>query len=102
MYKRPQVPEGEMRVRTPRGKEMLGIVEATLGANRLSVRCEDGKMRICRIPGKLRKRVWVKVRDVVLIEPWDIQGDTNANVVWRYTGTEAGWLIRKGILKMTS
>ena len=92
--------EEEIRVRMPRQGEILGVVEAMLGANKLKVRCQDGLVRICRIPGKLRKRVWVKERNIVLIKPWEIQGDKKANIVWRYTNTEAGWLRRRGILKM--
>ncbi len=92
--------EEEIRVRMPRQGEILGIVEAMLGANKLKVRCQDGLVRICRIPGKLRKRVWIKEGDVVLVKPWEIQGDKNADIKWRYTGTESGWLRRKGILKL--
>lgn len=92
--------EEEIRVRMPRQGEVLGIVEAMLGANKLKVRCQDGLVRTCRIPGRLRKRVWMRERDAVLVKPWQIQGDKNADIVWRYTGTEAGWLKRKGILKI--
>ncbi|MBI4018246.1 MAG: translation initiation factor eIF-1A [Candidatus Aenigmarchaeota archaeon] len=90
----------EIRVRTPRGKELLGVVEAMLGANKLHVRCQDNKMRICRIPGKMRKRVWIRKNDAVLVEPWAIQGDTNGDIIWKYNPTEASWLRRKGILRI--
>ena len=92
--------EEVFRVRMPRGKEVLGIVEAMLGANKLHVRCQDNKIRICRIPGKMRKRVWIRENDAVIIEPWSIQGDKSGDVIWRYSPTEAGWLRRKGILKL--
>ncbi len=88
------------RVRTPHGREMLGVVEAMLGVNKLRVRCQDNKIRLCRIPGRLRKRVWMREGDIVLIEPWSIQGDTNADIVMKYTHTQASWLRRKGILKL--
>ena len=88
------------RVRTPHGREMLGVVEAMLGVNKLRVRCQDNKIRLCRIPGRLRKRVWMREGDIVLIEPWSIQGDTNADIVMKYTYTQASWLRRKGILKL--
>ncbi len=91
--------EEEIRVRAPRRGEVLGVVEAMLGANKLKVRCQDGFLRICRIPGKLRKRVWIREGDIVLVKPWEIQGDKSADIKWRYTGTEAGWLKRRGILK---
>lgn len=92
--------EEEIRVKTPRGKEVLGVVEAMLGANKLKVRCQDGKIRTCRIPGRLRKRVWMREGDIVIIEPWTIQGDSSGDVVWRYTQTEASALRRKGVLKI--
>lgn len=87
------------RVRIPKKGEVLGIVESTLGASRLRVRCQDGVLRICRIPGKMRKRIWMRIGDVVLVKPWEIQ-EKNGDVVWRYIATEAGWLRRKNILKM--
>lgn len=90
--------EQEFRIRTPRGKEVLGIVEALMGANRLRVRCQDNKIRTCRIPGRLRKRMWIREGDAVLIEPWDIQGDTKGDIVLSYNPTQASWLRRKGIL----
>lgn len=92
--------EGIFRVRMPHGKEVLGVVEAMLGTNKLQVRCEDNKLRICRIPGRMRKRIWMKENDIVIVEPWSIQGDKRGDVIWRYSPTEAGWLRRKGILKV--
>ena len=46
--------EGEevVRVRLPRGEEVLGILDRRLGGSRCEVRCLDGKTRICRIPGR--------------------------------------------------
>ena len=89
-----------MRIRTPRGREILGIVESMLGSNKLRVRCQDNKIRICRIPGALRRRIWMKEGDAVLIEPWEIQCDEKADIVLMYTHTQASWLRRKGILKI--
>lgn len=91
---------GEIRVRMPRHGEVLGIIESMLGVNRLRVRCQDEKIRTCRIPGKLRKRVWMHGGDVVLVKPWSIQGDTAGDVVWKYNPTEASWLRRKNILTL--
>ncbi len=88
------------RVRTPRGKEVLGIIESLLGANKLRVRCQDDKIRICRIPGKLRKRVWMRENDVIIVEPWEIQGEKFGDAIWKYTPAQAEWLRRKGILKL--
>lgn len=92
--------EQPMRVRTPRGKELLGVVEATLGANKLKVRCQDDKYRICRIPGRMKKFIWIKEGDVIILEPWEIQGDKFADVLWKYTPAQANWLRNKGILNL--
>lgn len=90
--------EGVTRVRLPKGNEMFGKVTALLGANRLQVDCEDGKERLCRIPGKLKKRVWTRVDDTVIIKPWDVQSESRADLVWRYRRTEVDFLKRKGYL----
>lgn len=43
------------RVRIPKKGEMAGVVEQILGHGKLMVRCEDGKVRLTRIPGKMKK-----------------------------------------------
>lgn len=91
--------EGVTRVRLPKGNEMFGKVTVLLGANRLRIDCEDGKERLCRIPGKLKKRVWTRVDDTVIIKPWDVQSESRADLVWRYRRTEVDFLKRKGYLK---
>jgi translation initiation factor 1A len=103
MYRRPQQqggPEQLGRVRTPQGTEVLGIVEAMLGNNKIRVRCSDDRIRMGRIPGKMRKRIWIHEGEVVIIEPWKIQGDSNGDVIWKYTAAQVDWLKRRGILKM--
>lgn len=94
--------EGEVitRVRTPRkeDREVLGVVTGMLGASRVMVRCMDGVTRICRIRGKMKKRVWVREGDIVIVVPWEIEND-KGDVTWRYTGPQANWLERKGYLR---
>ncbi len=87
------------RVRVPNKKEreILGTVTSMLGANRVVVRCVDGVTRMCRIPGKLKKRIWIREGDVVIVVPWAFQDD-KGDVVWRYTGPQVNWLERKGFL----
>lgn len=87
------------RIRTPRAGELLGLVEMMLGADKIRARCEDGNVRICRIPGRMRKRVWIKMGDLILIEPWKIQTNERGDVAFRYTSTQANWLRRKGFVK---
>ena len=88
------------RVKTPRGDETFGIVETNLGGSKLRVRCQDNKMRICRIRGKIRKRVWMDDGDLVLVKPWPIQGDIRGDIMMKYTPTQVGYLRRRGFLKL--
>ncbi len=98
-----QPPEEEtqvIRVRIPQGKEVLGVVQQRLGGSRMRVLCLDSKERICRIPGSLRRALWVRDGDVVIIEPWELGGDAKGDVVFKYRGkTEVDFLKRKGYLK---
>lgn len=86
-----------IRVRLPKQGEVLGIVTQILGADRIMVRCTDGKSRIVRIPGKYRKRLWCRQNDVVAILPWyGLQEDTRADLVYRYNRNQADWLEKNG------
>jgi translation initiation factor 1A len=40
--------------------QVLGVVVKMLGFDRLTVKCDDGKERQCRISGKLKRRVWMR------------------------------------------
>ena len=89
-----------IRVRIPQGKEILGIVQQRLGGSRMRVTCLDGKERICRIPGRLRRELWVRENDVVIVMPWDLGGDEKGDVVYKYRGkAEVDFLRKKGYLK---
>lgn len=48
------------RIKLPRGVQVFGIVEQRLGGSRMKVRCLDGKLRVCRIPGRLKRTLWVR------------------------------------------
>ena len=87
-----------IRVRTPKGNEVLGTVEELLGASRFKVKCTDEKTRLCRIPGKFRKRVNIRVGDVVLVRPWDVEPDEKGDIEYIYTKTQTEWLRRKGFI----
>ena len=99
----PEPTDGEpIRVRVPNRDdgEIFGIIIQMLGYDRVRVRCEDGNIRVGRIPGRMKKRVWMRVGDTVLVVPWDFQSDQKADVIWRYRGNEIDWLKKRGILKM--
>jgi hypothetical protein len=52
---------------------------------------------MARIPGKMRRRQWVRDGDLVIVWPWDFQ-DSKADVKHRYNKTQALYLSRKGVL----
>jgi translation initiation factor 1A len=95
-------PEGEpefVRVRLPRRREgeMFGIADQLLGASRIRVMCADGKHRMGRIPGKIKKRMWIREGDLVIVQPWEFQ-DEKANILYRYTKTQSMYLSRKKMI----
>ena len=78
----------------PKG-EMFAVAETFQGGSRLQLICEDGKRRMGRIPGKLRRRMWVRENDLLIVVPWSFQ-DSKADVKFRYTPTQTSNLKRKG------
>ncbi|MBU0629116.1 MAG: translation initiation factor eIF-1A [Nanoarchaeota archaeon] len=87
------------RIHLPRGAQCFGILEQRLGGSRMHIRCFDGKKRVCRIPGRLKRRLWVRAGDLVIVEPWEFSGDKRGDVVYKYSRAQLEFLKRKGYLK---
>tara|TARA_B100000029_G_scaffold220916_2_gene218671 strand:+ start:118 stop:693 length:576 start_codon:yes stop_codon:yes gene_type:complete len=89
----------KIRVKLPNKKinEMFAIADQILGGRRVRAVCEDGESRLARIPGKMRRRQWVREGDLIIVQPWDFQ-DAKADVRMRYTKTQSIYLSRKGVL----
>lgn len=70
--------------------QLYAQVTALLGSSRLRVACDDGKERLCTIRGKLVRRAWVSVRDVVLVSlrEWD-RDDDKCDMIGKYSHDEA-------------
>ena len=90
---------GNLRVKMPDKKEgeLFGIADQLVGGSRLNVMCEDGTSRLARIPGKMKRRMWIREGDLVIVKPWEFQND-KADVVWRYTKTQAEYLSRREMI----
>jgi len=88
--------EDTSRVRLPNIKdaEMFGVADQLLGASRIKVMCEDGVSRMGRIPGKIRKRMWIREGDLLIVSVWDFQPD-KCDIRFRYTKTQASNLSRR-------
>jgi len=56
--------------------------------------CEDGNMRMIRIGGKFKRRMWCRVQDLIIIQPWVVQTEEKADLVYRYLPAERNWLAR--------
>ena len=91
--------EPVFRVKVPRGNQVLGIIDQRLGGSRTRVRCLDGKTRICRIPGRLKRRLWIREGDILLIEPWEFEKDKKGDIIFKYRQNQIEWLKNKGFLK---
>ncbi len=89
--------DGYVRVKLPdrKSREMFGIADQLLGAGKIRVVCEDGKSRLGRIPGKIRKRMWIREGDLLIVVPWELGGDEKCDIKYRYTKTQASYLSRK-------
>lgn len=85
------------RVRMPRQGEFIGIITQRLGGNRMHVTATDGKTRNCRVPGKYKRRLWLRPKDFVIIIPWK-DNDEKGDVIYKYNSSEKIQLKKKGIL----
>jgi len=63
------------RAKLPKKGEVIGIIERRVGGNKMIVNCLDEKTRNCRVPGRLKRRLWLRPGDVVIIEPWELDKD---------------------------
>jgi len=101
MGKRKVKNEGNLnKIVLPSANDVLGVATRVLGAERFLVKCQDGKERLCRIRGKMKKRAWIREGDVVLVSPWDFQFDKRGDIFWRYRKNQTEWLRGHGYLTM--
>ena len=79
-------------IRLPQEGELFGRVLKILGGEHVMVKCADGITRRGRIRGKLKRRVWIRDNDIVIIAPWDFKADVTGDIVWRFTIPQVEWL----------
>lgn len=94
-------PNGEVKIaraKIPRGEEVIGTIEERLGGNKMKVKCLDGKTRNSRVPGRLKRKLWLRPGDIVLVEPWELD-KTKGDVIFKYPSNQIEWLKRNGYLK---
>lgn len=87
----------EHRLMMPRDNEVVGVVVKAEGASKFKVLCSDNRERMCAIPGRLKRRFWIKENDIVLVKPWVVQGDEKGDIVYRYSLMDKESLKQRGI-----
>jgi len=85
------------RAPLPKGREIIGILEERYGGNKMKISCLDGKERNCRVPGRLKRKLWLRPGDVVIIEPWELD-DSRGDVLLKYKPNQIVWLKNNGHL----
>ena len=86
------------RARTRKHGQLYAVVREMSGGSRMVAYCEDGLTRMIRIGGKLKRRMWCRVDDLIIVQPWVIQEDKKADLVYRYLPAERNWIIRRKII----
>ena len=81
----------------PVENQVICVVEEIIGADHVKVRCLDGMARVCRIPGKFRRRVWLSEGDIVLVTPWDFQ-PSRGDIAHKYDKDEVRKLLNMGVI----
>jgi translation initiation factor 1A len=84
-----------VHVRLPKkwNKEQFGLAELMMGANHIRVRCIDGVIRMGRIKGTMKKRIWIREGDTLIVAPWSFQ-DAKCDIIYRYLKPQTEWLRR--------
>lgn len=89
--------EQSVRARLPRPGEFIGIIVQRYGGNRMEVKSTDGNVRNCRVPGKYKRKLWLRPNDYVLITIWP-DDPTKGDIIFKYQGSMLTQLRKKGLL----
>lgn len=85
------------RVRMPRKGEFIGVITQRFGGNRMEIHTTDGKKRNCRVPGRFKRSLWLRPKDIVLIVPWE-DDDGKGDIIFKYNSSAVNQLRKRGIL----
>jgi translation initiation factor 1A len=77
--------------------EVFGIASQLLGAARIRVMGEDNVPRMGRITGKMKKKMWIRAGDLLILRPWGFQ-EGKADILFRYSRTQSQYLARRNLL----
>ncbi|HLD98037.1 MAG TPA: translation initiation factor eIF-1A [Candidatus Nanoarchaeia archaeon] len=86
------------RLRIPKPGEVVGLIDQRVGGSRMLVKCSDGKTRNCKVPGRLRRALWIREGDYVIVHPWEFD-DTKGDIMYKYHQNDFSSLREKGYVK---
>ena len=86
------------RARLPKDIQQFAVIKEMTGGSRMIALCEDGYTRMIRIGGKLKRRMWCRPDDLIIIKPWTVQSNEKADLVYRYLPAERNWLYRRSMV----
>lgn len=95
-------PDAPVRVKMPRDKEVIGIITQRVGAGRMMISCMDGKTRNCKVPGRLRRELWLREGDVVIVSPWEFEPDARGDILFKYSKAAIEKLKKDGMLNIST
>ena len=92
--------QSEVRIKLPKREEgeVFALVTLMTGTEYIKVLTEEGKEISARIPGKMRKKIWIRDNDIVIVRKWDT-GEPKGDLVWRFMPLQVQKLKREGYLK---
>ncbi len=93
-----QLEQFPTRVKLLRQGELIGIVLQRLGGNRMSVKTTDNKTRNCRVPGKFRRKFWLREGNYVVIKPWP-DDNNKGDIIYQYRSGDLIQLKKRNLLK---
>nr|BAS01399.1 translation initiation factor eIF-4C [Lotharella vacuolata] len=73
--------------------QKYGLINKKLGDCRFEVLCDDGVVRLCHIRGKIKKKMWIKENDLVLISLRDFE-DAKGDIIFKYSENQAKKLVK--------
>ena len=81
-----------------KSKETLKLIEDANNEG-LSITCDQYPYNrgMCNLSVSLPP--WVREGDVLLIKPWELNGDEKGDIIFKYRKSQTTWLKRKGYLK---
>jgi len=85
------------RMVLPSKNYVLGIAVKFFSGERIIVKCQDGKKRLCRILGKLKRRVCIREDNIVLVSPWGFQSDIRGDISGSYRKNQSDWIRNKAL-----